>query len=85
MRKLCKYVGNPRTCMHLSKCPKNTNSRCEVVKPKEKWVKVKAWAEIDTVMKIRGDYPIIVADNINGARSYRNTPCYILVRKKDLK
>jgi len=56
-------------------CPKNTNSRCEIVPKKPKMVKVKAWAN-------RYRTSIIVSTRKD---DLFNIPCTILIAEKHLK
>jgi len=50
-KKMCEYYKysplggyNTEKCMCGYSCPKNTNSKCEIITPKKKDVVIKAWA-----------------------------------------
>jgi len=78
-RKMCKY-RDPKTggCMRrgIYNCPKNVNERtCEIVKLKEKWVKVKAYGWIGA-----GSGRLLT----DTEKLPNRFPCYILAKKKDL-
>jgi hypothetical protein len=90
MKKMCKYYNeeykiklNKSPCRKINNhCPKNTNSRCEIVKPKEKWVKIKAWGFYFLDRKGRNK---LYANTIKTTMPVKHIECYILVKKKDLK
>ena len=72
MKKMCKHwVGKCPT-----ECPPGVGPGCEIVKP-EKWAKVKGWAFISK--KYKG--VLLASKKRDEAYS---TPCYILVREKDM-
>jgi len=81
MKKMCKYWDRGRECMLQVKCPKNTGPECEIItkpkKPKEKWVKVKAWA----MFLMDGD---LAFASRRKNMFFECRPCYILARRKDL-
>jgi hypothetical protein len=85
MAKMCKYYdelcwASKRKCLTIKECPKNTNSRCEIIsKTKPNMVKVKAWA-----WKSKGVYGWC-ATELKGPKRLNCYPCYILIERKYLK
>ena len=78
----CFYGGNKKANDTRVQCPENTGPNCEIVKPKkpkEKGVRVKAWAYRIEMMPSVGEWRAR-EDKI----SPQSVPCYILVRKKDM-
>lgn len=69
-------------------CPRNANSRCEIVKPKAKMVRVKAWADVskEGIHKgiLFGAFPYDKMTS-NDPIEDGYTPCFILIDEKWLK
>lgn len=81
MKKMCKW---DRKCVYADEygfvrfhvCPKNTNSKCEIISPKPKYKRIKAWAR----WRIDGEM-FAVTDKYED----NTIPCTILIEAKYLK
>jgi len=69
------------------KCPKNTNSKCEIIPPKPKRVKIKAWVGPRSLKDFMTDdrMGIMFSNWHNKSHCLDDIPCTILINRKYLK
>jgi len=93
MAKMCKYwsvtTAGGQMCegSHFprkgSGCPRNTNSRCQIIPSREKMVRVKAWGFYYVDME--GKKRVFANEVEKGVMQVKKFPCTILISAKYLK